>query len=1456
MITTFLSNTLLKALGLAALYALLARSSLDLFAANGVISIIWPPSGLALAALLIGGKRYAGAVFLGAFLANVIGTMTFWTAVGIACGNTLEALAGAWLLTYKGKFSLSLRSLHDYVRLIFLAGCLGSSIAALIGTTTLLFSGALTFDIYFNSLLHWWMGDALGIILITPAILVWMQPQNDEYEAKWTPEAILTIGITFLAGQIVFLDWFYNSIGQLAKGYWMFLFVTWAALHLKTRGVLIILVMTAAQALWGAYHGIGYFANDIATSQLTNLWMYMVILSLVGMALATFFTERHETEIKIQGLSRLYAALSQCNQAIVRCTTEEELFSQICRDIVKFGGMKMAWIGLTNPKTQIVQVVASFGDDYNYLKTVQISTDAESPYGLDPIGTAIRENQPFWCQDLNKHLAASTCQHSSHGLDWRWRASAALPICRNGIPVGAFNLYSDKPNAFGEAERKLLIEMAVDINFALDNYDREIERKKAEKALQKSEHHLRTIIETEPECVKIIGYNGELIDMNQAGLAMLEAESVSEVQQQTLLDFITPEFQDAFVALHKRVLSGEKAELEFEVIGLRGTRRCLETHAAPLRDEAGKISMLLAVTRDITSRKQAEKALLASEQRLALVIKGSHDAPWDWDLERKQLYYSPQWWQMLGYEKDELASAEELWLKLLHPDDTTHFKQCLDTALQSDQGSVSYELRLQHKDGHYVPILTRGFITRDKSGNALRVSGTNMDLSERHRAQEQEELRIFLLELLTGGLSLEAVLDSTARKLELLNPKMLCSVLLIDNAGCLKIGAAPNLPDSYNQAIDGLRYAVGVGSCGNTAATGQRTIIENISTHPFWEKYKALAELAGLQSCWSEPVLSSKGDVLGTFAIYHRYPASPTIHDIKLIEMAAHFVALAIERKRSEAHLKLAAKVFEQSHEGFMITDANRKILMVNPAFTAITGYTEAEVLGQSSNLLASGHHNESFYQNIWASIKAQGYWQGEIRNRRKDGDFYPELLNISVVRDNNGKISEYVGVFADITQIKTSEKQLEFLAHHDSLTLLPNRLLLFLRLEHGIDVARREHKNLALLMLDLDRFKDVNDSLGHFAGDQLLKLVADRLTSRLRDSDTVARLGGDEFTILLEDIAHTEDAARLAESIISDLSEPWLLPQGNEVRIGVSIGISLYPQYGDTPEILLQQADTALYQAKGEGRNRYAYFTDELTHAVRDRIALEARLRRAITQNELRVYYQPQIDIASGKIVGAEALVRWQDPIEGLIPPSQFIPVAEQTGLIMAVGEWVLRETCRQGRQWIDAGLPLLTLAVNVSPHQLRQGDINSLVTTVLLESGFPAERLELELTESGLMERDVEAVELLNKLRAQGIRLAIDDFGTGYSSLAYLKRFPLDVLKIDKSFIDEIPYNQDDMEIAATIVAMGHALAFKVLAEGVETKEQLDFLKDQGCDLYQGYYSSRPLPAADFSALLQGSR
>lgn len=468
------------------------------------------------------------------------------------------------------------------------------------------------------------------------------------------------------------------------------------------------------------------------------------------------------------------------------------------------------------------------------------------------------------------------------------------------------------------------------------------------------------------------------------------------------------------------------------------------------------------------------------------------------------------------------------------------------------------------------------------------------------------------------------------------------------------------------------------------------------------------------------------------------------------------------------------------------------------------------------------------------------------------DGTWHWILDKAIPTYDEGGNFTGYMGSGIDITERKLAEEKIKKLAFYDLLTQLPNRSLLVERLKYGVEIARREGRHLALLMLDLDRFKAVNDSFGHLAGDNLLQQVAGRLIPRLRAVDTIARWGGDEFIVLLENITHPDDAGRVAEEILAVLGKPFQLQNSDDVQIGASIGISLYPQHADNPDLLLDQADAALYLAKDQGGGHFAYFSEDITRAILERIALEVRLRKAIKQRELRVFYQPQIDIASERIVGAEALVRWQDPNEGLIPPSVFIPIAEESSLIVKIGEWVLRETCRQGRLWLDRGLPPITLAVNVSPHQFRRSDINALVARVLAETGFPAGQLELEITESGLMENQQNATAILKNLHGQGIRLAIDDFGTGYSSLSHLKHFPLDVLKIDKSFIDEIPHNKGDMEIAATIVAMGHILGFKVLAEGVETPEQLSFLQSSGCDMYQGYFKSRPIPAEEFSVLL----
>jgi diguanylate cyclase (GGDEF)-like protein/PAS domain S-box-containing protein len=559
------------------------------------------------------------------------------------------------------------------------------------------------------------------------------------------------------------------------------------------------------------------------------------------------------------------------------------------------------------------------------------------------------------------------------------------------------------------------------------------------------------------------------------------------------------------------------------------------------------------------------------------------------------------------------------------------------------------------------------------------------------------------------------------------------------------------------------------------------------------------------------------------------------------------------ERKRQESGLRLAEAVFNSSQEGILITDIKKNIISVNPALERLFGYSQAELIGQTPTLLRSGRHSEDFYQQMWHDLTELHHWQGEVYNKHKDGTIIPLQLSISAVFNEKCEVSHYAAVFTDLSKIRATEAEMMFLSEHDELTDLPNRQLFMSQVDHAIKHALRENAQLAVLMLDIDHFKDVNESFGHQHGDQLLQVVAQTLKRKLRDTDVIARLGGDEFAILLNAMPQPEDAAMVANKLIALMAEPWVLGDKMEVTLGASVGISIYPDHGTTTAALLQGADAALYKAKAAGRNTFTFYSDEYTQAARQRITLEAQLRKAIKLGHLRVYYQPQVEIYSGRIIGAEALVRWLDPERGLIPPGSFIPVAESCGLIHEIGEFVLAETCRQGRQWLELGLPRLTLAVNVSPQQFKRNDMRKMVTDVLENSGFPAFALELELTESALMENEESVVNTLNELRGLGIRLAIDDFGTGYSSLAYLKRFPLDVLKIDKKFIDDIPHSKDDMAIANAIIGLAHTLGFKVMAEGVETAAQLEFLQQQRCDHYQGYLFSPPVPAEKFQAMLE---
>ena len=550
-------------------------------------------------------------------------------------------------------------------------------------------------------------------------------------------------------------------------------------------------------------------------------------------------------------------------------------------------------------------------------------------------------------------------------------------------------------------------------------------------------------------------------------------------------------------------------------------------------------------------------------------------------------------------------------------------------------------------------------------------------------------------------------------------------------------------------------------------------------------------------------------------------------------------------RKEAEEKLRLSATVLEHIADGVMVVDANGIIVTVNPAFTQITGYSEAEALGRHSSLNRSARHDAAFYQALWDELIASGFWRGEVWHQRKNGEVYLEWLTISAVRDTRAVTTHYVGVFSDITLIKESQEKLDHMAHHDPLTALPNRLLFHDRLQHALLRAARDQEQLAVLFIDLDRFKNVNDTLGHHVGDELLQKVAGQLSARLREGDTLARLGGDEFIVLLEGIDGEYGATQVAEKLMTMFDQPFTVA-GHELFVTCSVGISLYPDDALDLNMLIRNADVAMYQAKARGRNGYRFYAPSMTGEGVERLRLETFLRRSLEKNEMFLNYQPQVEIDTGRLVGVEALVRWNHPELGLVPPARFIPLAEDSGFINQLGKWVLDEACRQMMRWQAQGLHVPKMAVNLSVKQFERGSIAGMVADILQETGLEPQRLQLEVTESVIMNTG-DALGFINDLHAIGVGLAIDDFGTGYSSLAYLKQLPVQTLKIDRSFIKDISTDVNDEAIAIAIIQLGKSMQLSVIAEGVETEEQAAFLLRHGCKLAQGYFYSRPVLAQD---------
>jgi diguanylate cyclase (GGDEF)-like protein/PAS domain S-box-containing protein len=957
---------------LALAYFIAARIGLSLALVGHSVSVFWPSSGIALAILLLYGSRLWPGVFLGAFCANWVSGLPVLSVIGISTGSTLEALLGAYLLNGHPHFSVDLRQARDIFRLMWRGGILSSLPSATIGVLSLIGVGAITWYEFAQTFLFWWMGDGLGVVLFTPAVIAFLRHPPFAWTSAYRKQVLLMLGILLLMCLMIFTGLSQNLVGYQARVFMLVPMVVWAALSFNSRVVSLVLMVIAFFALFSAASGQGIF-NAHSISNMFDLWGFLFVLGILGTALSAVNNQRNQARIQME---------------------------------------------------------------------------------------------------------------------------------RN---------------------------------------DRNLNR----------------------------------------------AQQVSKV--------------------------------------------------------------------------------------------GS----WELDIATEKLEWSDETCRIFGTPPGTPLSLENF-MNFIYADDIENVQAAWQAALKG----VPYDI--EHR---------------------IMVNGAIKWVHE------------------------QATMDFD------------------ENSG--------------------------------------------------------------------KPVFA-----LGT------------VHDISV-------------RKAEEAALHLAARVFESSGEAILITDEKSNVVAVNHAFVEMSGFRSEEVMGKNPSLLASGRHGDEFYRAMWEDINHHGYWQGEIWDKHKNGRIYPKWMSITAVRDTKGEVVNYISIARDTTEQTEAEKNIHFLAYYDVLTGLPNRTLLRDRLGQMIAVSHRDHHQFALLFMDLDRFKYINDSMGHLVGDRLLQAVALRIQQHIREDDTVARLGGDEFIVLLRDTGESS-AAVVANKLLVSLAAPYDLG-GHVVSTQASIGVCIFPDHAQDADTLIKNADMAMYSAKEEGRNNYQFFKPEMNFRVDLLFSMEKDLRLALERGDFYLHYQPQVDLATGKLCGVETLIRWNHPDKGTVSPAEFIPVAEETGQIIAIGEWVLRTACAQMVEWRKTGLVDVTLAVNLSMRQLRQPALVELVKEVLNETGLDPHYLELEITEGIMMGDNRIAMRFLVEMDNLGVHLSIDDFGTGFSSLNYLKKLPVDKLKIDQSFVRDIETDESDAAIIRSIISLGHRLNLRVVAEGVETQEQLDFLRIRGCDEMQGYFYARPMSAASFAEFVK---
>ena len=885
------------------------------------------------------------------------------------------------------------------------------------------------------------------------------------------------------------------------------------------------------------------------------------------------------------------------------------------------------------------------------------------------------------------------------------------------------------------------------------------------------------------------------------------------------------------------------------------TARC----ALPADNELGQLGihfnhMLDAIERDITGRERGEQALARAnldlagrESLLKQIFDTSSVAIFLVDKGGVITHANARMADMFGWPVATLIGMR--YVELVHRSERESGQQKMLALLDSELLSVDLERHYwRADDSSFLGHLT-GKRFYDGDGAERGLVGVIADITARRLAEQRARHHNQVLEMLAAQAPLCQVLDTIATDIETIYPGLLCAILLLDDEERqLRVAAAPGLAQSYRDGVAALVPSDAAGASGDgvlaALLAGRRVVLADCAGAPD-SALLALAGAAGLGACWSQPMHSSQGKVLGIFSLFQRQPRQPAPAELELLAEEARLAALAIDKSAAEARLQLAASVFTHAREGIMITDANGIIIEVNDTFTRITGYSHHEARGQNPRILNSGHQPPDYYAGMWKALIETGHWDGEAWNQRKNGEIHAEMITISAVRDAAGKTQNYVALFTDITPLKEHQRQLEYIAHYDALTGLPNRVLLADRLQHALAQSQRRGQSLALVYLDLDGFKAVNDQYGHQVGDALLVTLAGRMQAALREGDTIARIGGDEFVAVLVDLDRPRDCEPVLARLLQAAADPVPVEQ-QVLRVSASIGVTLYPRDGADADLLMRHADQAMYLAKQAGKNRYHLFDVDQDLAEKTYRESLGHIRRALERGEFALHYQPRVNMRSGSLIGVEALIRWQHPQRGLLPPAAFLPVINEHQIGVELGEWVIGSALAQMDAWRRAGLRL-PVSVNVGARQLQQGDFVARLTELLAaQPALPPEWLELEILETSALEDMAQVSKVMHACRALGVRFALDDFGTGYSSLTYLKRLPVEWLKIDQSFVRDMLEDPEDLAIIEGVVGLAAAFRRQVIAEGVESVAHGELLILLGCAQAQGFGISAALPAA----------